>query len=83
MIIFKTVATKKKHRQSRNSLTFPSIWGGPGAFGVFDDDIEPEIFELDPNALVDVEFNAEEITFELGVLLMYVNGEIKNTRIKR
>lgn len=41
------------------------------------------MFELDPNALVDVEFNAEEITFELGVLLMYANGEIKNTRIKR
>lgn len=50
--------------------TFPSVWGGPGAFGVFDDDIEPGRVEFDPNALADVEFNAEEIIFELGVLLL-------------
>lgn len=52
-----------------NLITFASIWGGPGAFGVFDDDIEPLKFVVDPNALDDVEFNADEITFEFGVLL--------------
>lgn len=50
--------------------TFASICGGPGAFGVFDDDIEPDKLEfVDPNVLVDVEFNADEITLEFGELL--------------
>lgn len=49
--------------------TFASIWGGPGAFGVFDDDIALDRFVVDPNALDDVEFNADEITFELDGLL--------------
>lgn len=55
-------------------LTFPSICGGPGAFGVFDVDIEPERFVFDPNALAADEFNADDITFELDVLL---NGRRK------
>lgn len=47
--------------------TFASIGGGPGAFGVFDDDIEPVKFEFDdPNVLVAVEFNADEIILEFG-----------------
>lgn len=53
-----------------NLITFVSIGGGPGAFGVLDDDdIEPLKFVVDPNALDDVEFNVDEITFEFGVLL--------------
>lgn len=53
--------------------TFPSIWGGPGAFGAFDDDefeLDELEFEFDePNVLVDVEFNADEMMLEFGVLL--------------
>lgn len=52
--------------------TFPSICGGPGAFGVFNDDvvdIVPDIFEFDPNVLLGVALNEEEVTFKLGVLL--------------
>lgn len=52
--------------------TFPSTCGGPGAFGVFDDDIVPEMFAFDPNALFGVELNAEEVAFELGVLLKWI-----------
>lgn len=50
-------------------LTFASICGCPGATGAFDDDIELDRLVFDPNALDDVEFNADEIIFELDVLL--------------
>lgn len=50
-------------------FTFPSICGGPGAFWVFDDDIDPTRLVFDPNALDDVEFDADDITFELDELL--------------
>lgn len=60
---------KKEEDNSVSLLTFASICGGPGAFGVFDDNIEPVRLVFDPNALDDVEFSAEGITFELDELL--------------